>query len=662
VKTEVANDSNAVKQATVRTEIFEAGGRAVARMESTQAVARNGTAVFDQTSRPVPNPKLWSPEQPNLYSVKTTVLEKGVPVDDSISPLGFRWIKFTADQGFFLNGEHRYLKGANVHQDHAGWGDAVADSGFLRDVKMLKEAGFDFIRGSHYPHAPAFAKACDELGVLFWSENAFWGIGGFKPDGYWNCSAYPGNPADQPEFEASVKQQLREMIRIQRNHPSVVVWSMGNETFFSDKDSMPKVKAFLADLVALSHQCDPTRPAGIGGTQRPLDAGRIDTVGDVAGYNGDGAILPVFQNPGVPSLVAEYGSTTAVRPGTYEPGWGALAKDGGKAVYPWRAGQAIWCMFDHGSIAGEALGRMGIVDYFRIPKRAWYWYRNEYRNVPPPRWPESGTPAGLKLTADQPVLKSVDGTGDTQILVTVVDASGTPVSNSPSVTLSIESGPGEFPTGPSITFDAKSDIAICDGLAAIEFRAYHSGTTVIRATSPGLRDGSLAIVSQGQPTFVNGSTPAVQPRPYVRFSGNEGGVNSNAPVSVGFQNPTSQSSETPGHGSAFANDGNAGTFWQAAGGDRAPWWQLDMEKTVQIQRVKVTFPQPGAWRYRIEASDNGQERWKPVADETGVIASVSKRTSNGALGATGRFLRVTFADGSPSAIAEIEVTGTLLAK
>ena len=147
-------------------------------------------------AEPIANPELWSPEHPNLYSVKTVVLDGGKPVDDYTSPLGFRWFKFTADQGFFLNGEHHYFKGANVHQDHAGWGDAVADSGFFRDVKLVKDAGFDFIRGSHYPHAPAFADACDQIGILFWSENCFWGTDRLSASP-WAASAYPTNTADE---------------------------------------------------------------------------------------------------------------------------------------------------------------------------------------------------------------------------------------------------------------------------------------------------------------------------------------------------------------------------------------------------------------------------------------------------------------------------------
>ncbi len=170
VKTEVANDSGAAKSATVKTFIVDAKGKTVAQMESSQTITPGATNIFDQTSAPIVNPKLWSPEHPNLYSVKTIVLEDRNAAD-MLRLLGFRWFKFTADQGFFLNGEHYYFEGANVHQDHAGWGDAVADSGFFRDVKLVKGAGFDFIRGSHYPHAPAFATACDNLGILLWSEN-----------------------------------------------------------------------------------------------------------------------------------------------------------------------------------------------------------------------------------------------------------------------------------------------------------------------------------------------------------------------------------------------------------------------------------------------------------------------------------------------------------
>jgi hypothetical protein len=662
VKTEVMNESRVTKTVAIKTSVLNAEGQAVSEMISTQIIAANSTSTFDQTSAAIANPNLWSPEHPNLYSVKTILLDGSKPVDDYTSPLGLRWFKFTADQGFFLNGEHYYFKGANVHQDHAGWGDAVADSGFLRDVKLIKQAGFDFIRGSHYPHSPAFSAACDELGILFWSENCFWGTTGVRSP--WGASAYPTSAADEADFEAGVKASLRDMIRIHRNHPSIIVWSMDNEVFFSTGQVMPKVRNFLKELVALTHELDPTRPAAIGGCQR----GNIDKLGDIAGYNGDGARLPEYANPGIPSVVTEYGSTITDRPGRYEPGWGDLPRTPGSNPsgpeswrLPWRSGEVIWCGFDHGSIAGRRFGAMGMVDYFRLPKRQWYWYRNEYLHIPPPAWPTNGEPAAVKLTADKTTLNSVNGTDDAQLTVTVVDKVGNALNNCPPVTLAIESGPGEFPTGPSITFAADSDIPIRDGTAAMEFRSYFAGKTLVRATSPGLRDATIEITSLGEPKFIAGKTPGVKPRPYVRFTPPQA---TNSAIALGLNNPTRASSEAPGHSGRFANDGNAATFWQVAVGDTNAWLRVDLERIATISKTKLTFPAEGNWRYKIELSDDGESNWKLFIDQTQAPATSKDRTDspqNNSL--RGRFMRISVtgpADAKSAAISEIEVLGSVL--
>ena len=644
VKTEIVNDSGKSKSATVTTSILDADGKQVAEMGSTQTVAANSTSIFNQTSQAIANPKLWHPDHPYLYSVKTTVLDGGMAVDDFTSPLGFRWFKFTADQGFFLNGEHYYFKGANAHQDHAGWGDAVADSGFYRDVKMVKDAGFDFIRGSHYPHAPAFAAACDKLGILFWSENCFWGTGSF--DNPWGASAYPPKPEDQPAFDQNVNDSLRDMIRIHRNHPSIIVWSMDNEVFFTEKSTLPQMRELLKETVALARELDPTRPAAIGGCQR----GDIDKLGDVAGYNGDGARL--FLNPGIPSVITEYGSTMADRPGRFEPGWGDLQQE----QFAWRSGQALWCAFDHGSMAGRQFGAMGMVDYFRLPKRQWYWYRNEYRHLPPPAWPAPGRAAGLELTADKTTLQRADGTDDAQIIVTVVDDQGRAINNCPPVTLAVESGPGEFPTGPAITFAPDSDIPIRDGRAAMEFRSYNAGRTVISATSPGLKTATIKLTTRGGPKFIAGRTPPVPTRPYVRFTG----AAVEAPTRFGRENPTRASSEAPGHSGRLANDGNAATFWQAAGDDRQPWWRVDLERLVTVSRTRLAFPTAGDWRYRIEISDDGGTGWRLVTDQTQNPNPGQIRDDAAPDGIHGRFLRVTFTGeppGQPAGLAEVEVWG-----
>jgi hypothetical protein len=311
------------------------------------------------------------------------------------------------------------------------------------------------------------------------------------------------------------------MIRIHRNHPSIIAWSMGNEDFFTGGPA-DKVIALLKSEVALTHKLDPLpvgRPAALGGVQAAIGGTQGDTLGDVAGYNGDAS---GHDTSTIPHLVSEYGITNADRPGTYDPGWANLAVTGGMpTMYPARAGVSKWCVFDYASQDGATYMNTGIVDYFRIPKRSYYWYRNTYAKVAPPTWPVAGTPAALKLTASTTTLTAVDGTQDAWLLVTVVDSSGQPINNNVPVTFTVTSGPGEFPTGPTMTFTPGSgspanDIAIRDGQAAIEFRTYYSGTSVITASSPGLTSGTVTITSQGSPAYVAGQTPPADTRPYPR--------------------------------------------------------------------------------------------------------------------------------------------------
>ena len=436
VVTDLCNATGSEATFRLQTDVVDAEGRTVASVTDDYKIASGASVQADQTTPTVEQPICWSPEQPYLYKVVSTLSRKGRMLDRTETVLGFRWMEWTADKGFFLNGKHLYLRGANVHQDHAGWGDAVTEEAMRRDVRMMKEAGFDMIRGSHYPHAPAFSDACDREGMLFWSEVSFWGTAGPKVDGGWTASAYPVEEQDIEGFERNVLRQLEEMIRIHRNHPSVFVWSMCNEPFFTDGKTIPGVKSLLKKMVDTAHRLDPTRKAAVGGAQRPLGKDRIDGIGDVAGYNGDGANIADFQQPGIPSVVTEYGSTTAGRPGKYMAGWGDLGRDEGWKGREWRSGQAIWCGFDHGSIFGENMARMGIVDYFRLPKRAWYWYRNEYGHEEPPAWPQEGVPARLRLEASKTTGILADGTDDVQLVVTVLDRDGRELSNSPDVTLS----------------------------------------------------------------------------------------------------------------------------------------------------------------------------------------------------------------------------------
>ena len=105
----------------------------------------------------------------------------------------------------------------------------------------------------HYPHHPFFAEECDRIGVLFWSELCFWGTGGLKQEGYWTSSAYPVREEDQKPFEESCKRALEEMILVNRNHPSIIIWSVCNEPFFSDEEVLPKARKLVKQLVEQVH-------------------------------------------------------------------------------------------------------------------------------------------------------------------------------------------------------------------------------------------------------------------------------------------------------------------------------------------------------------------------------------------------------------------------
>lgn len=652
VQTEIQNQGPAARDVVVATEILDPGGKPVARFSSPQTINAGATATVDQTSPAIPNPQLWHPAHPFLYTAVTTLSAGGNAVDEYRTPFGIRWIKWTADQGFFINGEHYYFHGANVHQDHAGWANAVTDAGAYRDVKLIKDAGFDFIRGSHYPHHPAFADACDQLGLLFWSENCFWMGGGAHQDGYWTADAYPIHPEQEAAFEQSVEDTLRDEIRILRNHPSIIVWSMCNEVFFSS--NQPKVKPLLSRMVGLTHQLDPTRPAAIGGAQR----GGLDKLGDVAGYNGDGARL--FINPGIPSMVSEYGAQSTPRPGAYNGHFKAkdqLVAD--TPQYPWRSGQAIWAGFDYGTIFGFGVSK-GLIDYARIPKREWYWYRNEYLHLPPPAWPQAGVPARLALTADKTTIAGTDGRDDVHLLVTVQDADGKPISNSPPVTFTIEAGPGEFPTGRTITFDEATDIPIRDGQAAIEFRSYYGGETVIRATSSGLPDAVIKIATQGEPQFVSGTTPVASDRPYVRFVRTE---TTAAPdqQDIAYNRPTGASSEAPDHNGARAVDGDPATYWSANDRQSGAWWLVDLEQPHTIALVRTTFPAAGNYRYRIEGSPDGNV-WTLLVDQTKSESTAKSRTDVIPGNQHARIVRIVLTalpNGQSAAIADVKIEGQL---
>ncbi|MEG1835945.1 MAG: glycoside hydrolase family 2 TIM barrel-domain containing protein [Oscillospiraceae bacterium] len=513
----------------------------------------------------IENPNLWDVDSPYLYTVKTICGE-----DELYTSFGIRYIRWDKEKGFFLNEKHCLLDGANVHGDHGGWGDAVTHSGIKRDISMMKECGFNFIRGSHYPHHTEFAKECDRQGILFWSENVFWGIGGFKDEGYWDSSAMPTKKEDYLSFENSLKQSLREMIRTNRNSPSIICWSMGNEIFFSKKQVISDARKMVKRLVDYCHSIDDTRPAGIGGVQR----GDFDKIGDVAGYNGDGAVL--FKNPEKPNMVAEYGSIPAFRPGKYD----LYETEGSDEYYDWRAGRCIWCGFHHGSIAN--IGNLGIVDLYRLPLRAWFAHREKLRGIAPPKFPKKGSANHLVLTADKESI-SCDGTDDVMLIAMLYDKNNNRISADIEITLEVVEGGGILPTGKKMIFN--KDLKNCfDGACAIEMRAYYSGEIKVIASGNELISSEIIINAVGTEKYSGKDIEY----PVAAYES----INKNLQLkNIIIDRPVTVSSENvSGSKVCLTSENSNFKFWSPKKDEKTPYIILDLEHcynrfTVKLKRI-----------------------------------------------------------------------------
>lgn len=201
-------------------------------------------------------PMLWSPDSPSLYRVSVTLSNESGIVDRIEERTGFRWFRFAENGPFYLNGERLLLRGTHRHEEHAGLGAAVPNSRHRRDLEMIKEMGANFVRLAHYPQDPEVYRTADSLGLLVWDELP-WDRGGL------------GGPA----WQANTRRLLREQIRQNINHPSIILWSLGNEVYdlveSPNSGDTGELRSFLAELKAIATELDPSRPTSM----RKFDAG-----------------------------------------------------------------------------------------------------------------------------------------------------------------------------------------------------------------------------------------------------------------------------------------------------------------------------------------------------------------------------------------------------
>ena len=368
-KVHVRNDRPSAVTFHVRAVLVGPDGRIAAesRSDDVQMAAGDDRDVVQELR--VRPPALWSPRRPNLYSLHTEVVERGEAVDRETTRIGIRRIDISAE-GFRINGERMFLRGTNRHQEYPYVGYALSDAAQYRDAKKIKDAGFDYVRLSHYAHAPAFMDACDELGLVVM-----------------NC--IPGwqyFSRDDPAFTEVQHENCRRLVRRDRNRPSVILWEVSlNET------AMPR--DFIRTTHAIAHE------------EYPGD--QCYTCGWTEGYD---VFIQARQHGGCHDVtdracvVSEYGDWEyyAQNAGLEQEAWADLTPDAANSrQLRWHGERALlqqatnfqeahndnrktiafadglWVMYDYNRGYAPDIESSGCMDIFRLPKLSHAFFRSQ---------------------------------------------------------------------------------------------------------------------------------------------------------------------------------------------------------------------------------------------------------------------------------------------
>ena len=321
VQASITNQTKTTQDIIVFTKVWLNNG-VVSELKAGTSVKKiqSGQTVVITSDQELNKPLLWSPDKPTLYKVITTVSVGGKIVDEQTTPLGIRDAKFDANQGFLLNGKKVILKGVCLHHDGGAVGAAVPLRVWERRLELLKEVGVNAIRTSHNPVAPEFLDLCDRMGFMVMDENL----------DTWTAKKQHAENGYGQFFNDWWDKDTRDMVMRDRNHPSVIIYSVGNEIHDSLNDSVGFKK--YRDLQNLVHQYDPSRPV----TMALFRPGMSKVYN-----NGFAAMMDVVgQNYRENELVAAHEA---------HPNWKVVGTENGHTLQAWLA------LRDHAFVAGQFL-------------------------------------------------------------------------------------------------------------------------------------------------------------------------------------------------------------------------------------------------------------------------------------------------------------------
>ncbi|QDU33849.1 Beta-galactosidase [Poriferisphaera corsica] len=245
VKAKLYNPDEINEAVSYRVEIYDPNGRLILTEESSKPIWNDESVLAEFK---IDNPELWSPDKPNLYTCVTKVI-RGSDESERREKFGLRFFEFVKKGPFKLNGDRVLIKGTHRHEDHAGVGAAMSDELIKKELEYIKAMGANFVRLGHYQQSREVLKLCDELGLMVWEEIP-WCRGGLGGERY----------------QQGAKRMLRNMINQHYNHPSVIIWGLGNENDWKGdfvKFDKEAIRSFMRELNTESHKLDPSRMTGI---------------------------------------------------------------------------------------------------------------------------------------------------------------------------------------------------------------------------------------------------------------------------------------------------------------------------------------------------------------------------------------------------------------
>jgi len=564
VQTTVENHLELSAKASVRVRLLAPSGSVSADGRQQQNIAAGRSRDFQLTLK-VDAPQRWDIESPRLYTAIVTVERDGAACDRDIAPFGIRTFRFTADDGFHLNGRRVQLYGVDLHHGHGPLGSAFYPRAMRRKLQIMKDMGANAIRTSHNAPAPQLLALCDRMGMLVMNEC-------FDK---WNGTA---DLLDQSQFTPFMKRQVGNFVRRDRNHPSVVLWSIGNEMWGIEANESGDAPEKVTFMVRQFKRHDPTRPVTMG-CLVPQAVGEdthvLDSL-DVTSWNYGRKYLAARKRyPDKPIVYSESASALSTRGyfrlphpiektdyinddrqvDSYDLNSASGPRDIPDVdfrlmeVDRYVAGEFVWTGFDYlgepTPYKGPARSSyFGIVDLCGMPKSRYFLYRSHWRPdattvhiLPHWNWPD-------RLGKNVPVY--VYTNGDSAEL------------------------------------------------------------------------------------FLNGKSLGRRKK----------GVSNAVPENLALARPASASSRDKGTLASHGNDGKMETRWRAADANTGQWWQVDLGKVQPIRACRIVFEQSAdRYQYVLRGSVDG-ENWTELykQDAWGTRQTLAVRRFE----ANARYVRIEF--------------------